>query len=195
MTNPNRAFKGVWIPKEIWEHPELSMTERCLLAEIDSLSGDNGCYASREYLAERMGKSVQHVVDMITKLRKLGLIIDLAFDGRTQIIATAWSSDGIIRRQTTGKSVGSIRENPLASEATPIVLEKSIENSKILDKTLNTPEEVEGVLGGSALEEYRRGKEAIRARKKTPFVFQGVSRKPTPYQKKERTVFDGRGIR
>ena len=71
-------------------------------------------------------------------------------------------------------------------------------NGKILDKTINTPEEVEGVLGGSALEEYRRKKEVVRARKKHSFI--PVSGSPRnyqrlPYQKKEKTYFDGRGIR
>ena len=41
----NRAFKGVWIPKEIWCNKELNITERCFLTEIDSIDNDEGCFA------------------------------------------------------------------------------------------------------------------------------------------------------
>jgi hypothetical protein len=33
----NRDFKGVWIPKEIWINTDLSIIEKVLLVEIDSL--------------------------------------------------------------------------------------------------------------------------------------------------------------
>ncbi len=47
----NRAFKGVWIPKEIWENKELSWMEKLFLTEINSLDNDNGCFASNNYFA------------------------------------------------------------------------------------------------------------------------------------------------
>jgi hypothetical protein len=40
----NRKFKGVWIPKDLWLDKDLSMHEKCLLIEIDSLDNDEkGC--------------------------------------------------------------------------------------------------------------------------------------------------------
>ena len=49
----NRDFKGVWIPKEIWLNTDLSIIEKVLLVEIDSLdNSDRGCFASNEYLAK-----------------------------------------------------------------------------------------------------------------------------------------------
>ena len=31
-----REFLGIWIPKEIWLNKNLSITEKCLLAEIQN---------------------------------------------------------------------------------------------------------------------------------------------------------------
>ena len=47
-----RKFKGVWIPKEIWEEKSLSILEKVMLVEIDSLEDEeDGCYASNKYFA------------------------------------------------------------------------------------------------------------------------------------------------
>lgn len=78
-----RDFKGVWIPKHIWLHPELSMLDKILLVEIDSLDRtERGCYASNKYLAEFCGCSESAVSKSISKLTKLGLLFCQNFDGR-----------------------------------------------------------------------------------------------------------------
>lgn len=57
-----RDFKGVWIPREIWLSNELSLFEKCLLVEIDSLDcGPKHCFKSNESLAEFLGCSVPTV--------------------------------------------------------------------------------------------------------------------------------------
>lgn len=48
----NRAFKGIWIPKEIWVNKELKVMEKIFLVEIDSLDNDDGCFASNAYFAD-----------------------------------------------------------------------------------------------------------------------------------------------
>ena len=40
-----RAFKGIWIPKEIWLSQDLTMQEKIMLVEIDSLDNESGCFA------------------------------------------------------------------------------------------------------------------------------------------------------
>lgn len=78
-----RQFKGVWIKAEIWENRDLSWLEKCLLAEIDCLDHpQNGCTASNEYLAEMFGSSTASIANMISKLRRLGFVYNVAFDGR-----------------------------------------------------------------------------------------------------------------
>ncbi len=36
-----RAFKGIWIPKEIWLTDDLSTLEKVFLSEIDSLANND----------------------------------------------------------------------------------------------------------------------------------------------------------
>lgn len=70
----DRDFKGVWIPKEVWENKELGWTEKILLVEIDSLSKLGECYASNEYLANFLSLSKDRVSKIISSLVKLGYI-------------------------------------------------------------------------------------------------------------------------
>jgi len=85
----NRDFKGVWIPKEIWLNTELSIIEKVLLVEIDSLdNSDRGCFASNEYLASFVQLSEGRVANIISDLKKRGFIIQLFFDGRNRGLRT-----------------------------------------------------------------------------------------------------------
>lgn len=86
MSTPTRAFKGVWIPVEIWDSTELSWMEKCLLAEINSLDGGTGCYAGNEFLAERFKTTAGNIAKIISELRSKKFIEDVAFDGRTRWI-------------------------------------------------------------------------------------------------------------
>lgn len=70
----NRDFKGVWIPREIWLNTELSITEKVLLVEIDSLDNEEGCFASNEYLAKFIGISKDRVSKLISGLSKKGYL-------------------------------------------------------------------------------------------------------------------------
>ena len=70
-----RDFKGVWIPRDIWLNADLSMSEKCLLIEIDSLDmNDRGCFASDLYLATFIQKSEKTVSNLLTDLRKRGYL-------------------------------------------------------------------------------------------------------------------------
>jgi len=85
----NRDFKGVWIKKEIWLNTDLSIIEKVLLVEIDSLdNSDRGCFASNEYLASFVQLSEGRVANIIVDLKKRGYIIQLFFDGRNRGLRT-----------------------------------------------------------------------------------------------------------
>jgi hypothetical protein len=85
----NRDFKGVWIPKEIWLNTDLSIIEKVLLVEIDSLdNSERGCFASNEYLASFVQLSEGRVANIISDLKKRGFIIQLFFDGRNRGLRT-----------------------------------------------------------------------------------------------------------
>ena len=81
----NRDFKGVWIPKEIWLNTDLSIIEKVLLVEIDSLdNSDRGCFASNDYLAKFVQLSEGRVANIISDLKKRKFIIQVFFDGRNR---------------------------------------------------------------------------------------------------------------
>ncbi len=63
-----RGFKGVWIDKEIWFDKKLTWMEKLLLTEINSLDGENGCFASNYYLAEFFQLSAGRVSQIIKAL-------------------------------------------------------------------------------------------------------------------------------
>lgn len=114
-----RGFKGVWIPKSIWLNPDLSLREKCLLVEIDSLDNDSerGCFASNEYLGNFLGISTGHVTNMITRLKGLGFITQVYFDGRQRGLRVTCLHENMDAdsmktwRQTPEKHGGSLPEN------------------------------------------------------------------------------------
>lgn len=83
-----REFKGVWIPKEIWLREDLSAVDKVLLSEIWSLDGDDGCYASNEYLAEFCKVSAATLKRSLLTLEGLGLIMKNGYRGRCRVWTT-----------------------------------------------------------------------------------------------------------
>ena len=83
MSEQNRDFKGVWIPREVWLDTRINALEKVILMEIDSLdSTERCCYASNQSLAEFCQCSENKVSCAISKLIELGYIYLQKFDGR-----------------------------------------------------------------------------------------------------------------
>lgn len=74
VKNVNRAFNGVWIPKKYWLDENLSIVEVTFMAEIESLDGDNGCYASNNHFAEFFGMTASRVSQIINSLSDRGYL-------------------------------------------------------------------------------------------------------------------------
>lgn len=72
--NQDRAFRGIWIPKEIWLSKNLTLQQKVFLVEIDSLDKDDGCYATNEYFSEFFGLSTKRVSVVINSLVEKGLV-------------------------------------------------------------------------------------------------------------------------
>ena len=70
----HRDFKGVFIPKDIWLSEELSLIEKCLFVEIDSLDNSDHCYASNEHFAKFLGCSEKTVSRAIQTLENRKMI-------------------------------------------------------------------------------------------------------------------------
>ena len=70
-----RKFKGIWIPREIWITDELSLQEKVVLVEIDSLDDEeHGCYASNKYLANLFDTTEITISRKLRKLSEKGYI-------------------------------------------------------------------------------------------------------------------------
>ena len=74
MEKLTRDFKGIWIPKEVWESNELSIMEKVLFVEIHSLDNERGCYASNRYFSEFFGVSERQIQNVIGSLKGKGFI-------------------------------------------------------------------------------------------------------------------------
>lgn len=69
-----RAFRGIWIPADIWLSKDLSLIEKVMLVEIDSLDNEEGCYANNNYFAEFFGISKTRVSQIISSLKEKKII-------------------------------------------------------------------------------------------------------------------------
>ena len=74
MERAQRDFKGIWIPKEIWLSPTLSLMEKVLFVEIHSLDNERGCFASNRYFAEFFGVSTRQIATYVASLKGKGFI-------------------------------------------------------------------------------------------------------------------------
>jgi len=76
MDHPQRerAFKGVFIPIEIWLSRDLSLLEKALLVEIQYLDNEHGCFASNAYFAEFFDLSERQISRTIASLKEKGFI-------------------------------------------------------------------------------------------------------------------------
>ena len=74
----NRGFKGIWIPREIWLHEGLTMQEKIMLVEIDSLDNENGCFAQNKHFADFLGIGERRVQAIIKSLKAKGYL-DISF--------------------------------------------------------------------------------------------------------------------
>jgi hypothetical protein len=81
-----RDFKGIWIPKELWTDHRLTYFEKMMVAEIDSLDGADHCYADNEHFQVMFNAKERTVSQAITKLKRIGLVEQIKFDGRTRTL-------------------------------------------------------------------------------------------------------------
>lgn len=82
-----RDFKGIWIPKELWLLRDLSLLEKVMLIEIDSLDNESGCYATNDYFAEFFGLSKGRISKIINNLVRKGFIAsELKYQKGTQLV-------------------------------------------------------------------------------------------------------------
>ncbi|SEN71911.1 hypothetical protein SAMN05216404_106181 [Nitrosospira multiformis] len=94
-TDTKRNFQGVWIPAAIWLDRSLSITEKVMLVEINSLeSSDRGCYASNDHFSEFFGLSKSRVSELISGLAAKDLVrVDLIREGKQIVGRQIWMTE------------------------------------------------------------------------------------------------------
>ena len=65
---------GIWIPTEIWNNENLTVTEKLFIVKINALDGEKGCYASNRYFSEFFNLSKSRCSAVIKNLKDKGYI-------------------------------------------------------------------------------------------------------------------------
>jgi len=88
--SPERGFKGIWIPKHIWESPDLPILAKVLFAEIDSLDKERGCFASNAYFAKFFGVTDRAIRKHLAVLKERNFIRISMKHGNDRVIEVQW---------------------------------------------------------------------------------------------------------
>ena len=96
MSIHTKQFRGYFIPVDVvnlFEDKKINLKEMFLLSLIDSLvsAKGEGCFASNEYLGNKLQLGGDRIKRMISNLKKLGLIKQVKFDGRKRYLETVFS--------------------------------------------------------------------------------------------------------
>lgn len=68
----------MWFPRAIWEFPELSLQQKALIIEVDSLDGEDGtggCFATNPYFAKFFQLKSKTISSALNKLVREGWLI------------------------------------------------------------------------------------------------------------------------
>jgi hypothetical protein len=83
MYEQKRAFKGIWIPIEIWDNTDLEILEKILLADIESdCSNHQVCFADVNYWVWLLQVKERKVKHLLASLEWKGFIESTTVDGK-----------------------------------------------------------------------------------------------------------------
>lgn len=85
--------QGIWIPARIESRKDLSIAEKVILSEIESLTSHGKCFASNEHFANLLGLKPDTISRMISRLKKRGFLVQTAFDGRRRFLCLGSALD------------------------------------------------------------------------------------------------------
>jgi len=72
----DRDFRGIWIPADLWLTKELTVGEKLMYVEIESLSRlQRGCFASNAHFAEMFQISPTRASEIISSLSSKGFVM------------------------------------------------------------------------------------------------------------------------
>ena len=111
-----RNFRGIWIPAAVWLNEKLSIEEKTLWAEIDSLEGEDGCFASNSYFARFLGKSERQIRYYLKHLKDEKLIEVKNPGGKDRKIFSVYQKPTRQWPLRTRQSIAYIGGNPLPTD-------------------------------------------------------------------------------
>jgi hypothetical protein len=88
MENPSLGFVGIFIPRDLWLRPDLSVTEKVLAGVVDALDRGDGCWASNAYLANTVGVGERQIRDYLARLEEANVLRRWSQDGNRRISST-----------------------------------------------------------------------------------------------------------
>ncbi len=80
------------MPKEVFETSSLTLTEKVCFSLIDSLDGDDGCFASNAYLQNVLDLEKRQLQNILSKLIDRGLVIRQYSPVGRRILSTVHSN-------------------------------------------------------------------------------------------------------
>lgn len=105
-TTEGRDWKGIWIPRSIWEHADLTWYDKIVLMEVDSFTQRAmDCFVSDKHLAKFVGVSERTIRKSINRLEGLSLLERLGFDGRKRYMRSLLPSNAAGAAKQYGKSL------------------------------------------------------------------------------------------
>lgn len=134
MESQKNKFTGVFIPAAIYEMEEISWAEKILWCEICALAGNDVCYANNEYFAKKYKTTPEKISVKITKLKKLGLVKQVGFDGRKRYLKPCYEI---------------IEKEPKDLDNEPVIIEKGKDS---------IPEKDKADLSEKVRQDYKKGK-------------------------------------
>ena len=113
-----RQFKGIWIPADIWLREDLTATEKVLLADIDSFTGNGHLFfKSNATLVKELGVSESTVKRAVKHLSDLRLVLVLV-TSRKRIIRSVINS-GQNERPSGQTGSDSVQNEPTLGSKRP----------------------------------------------------------------------------
>ena len=153
---------GWWIPiyvVELFQSKEINKGELLLLATIHSLSKtDEGCFASNKYLGGQIGTGESQVCEMIGHMKKLNLIQQVKFDGRSRWLEVYYARNPNHEPQKTGslpagKPVVCLPENRQSEDLSVYTIRQ--EDHKLSLSGLSSPDGPRSFDGSDAAKKKR----------------------------------------
>jgi len=104
----NSKFKGIWMPIEVIENMQLTNTEKIVISIIIGLDLADGCYATNQYFANKLGLSKNRISVIINSMINKEVVISKIdkYIGNRRILTTIYKNKDTL---SLNKSIAYIR--------------------------------------------------------------------------------------